>query len=120
MGFSASELEEISLGNIKVDIQKVYPELEDLEVTPKLEEQKFKSSKYGYNQVIVKGTEGIIEDLSVELTEQDNLLSEQEITIEDIIEALEGKSSVENITPKVEGNVLILSSGNVEGGVLNI
>lgn len=86
------ELEEISLGNIKVDIQKVYPELEDLEVTPTREEQKFKSSKYGYNEVTVKGVD-LKEDLSVELTEQDNLLNTQETTIEDIITALEGKSA---------------------------
>ena len=60
-------LEEISLGNIKVDIQKVYPELEDLEVTPTKEEQKFKSSKYGFNEVTVKGTEGIkVDDVLVD------------------------------------------------------
>ena len=89
------ELEEISLGNIKVDIQKVYPELEDLEVTPTREEQKFKSSKYGYNEVTVKGVD-LKEDLSVELTEQDNLLTTQETIIKQIIEALKNKSGDNN------------------------
>jgi hypothetical protein len=115
------ELEEISLGNIRVDIQKVYPELEDLEVTPTLEDQKFKSNKYGYKEVIVKGTEGIAEDLTNELIEQENLLTTQEITIENIITALEGKSAGgSGIVPKVEGNTLVLSGANIEGGVLNI
>lgn len=51
------ELEEISLGNIKVDIQKVYPELEDLQVTPSGVEKDFKSKKYGYSNVKVKAIE---------------------------------------------------------------
>lgn len=62
---------------------------------------------------------GIVEDLSTELREQDNLLTTQEITIENIISALEGKS-VGGITPSVEGNTLILSGAKVEGGVLSI
>ena len=39
---------------INIDIQKVYPELEDLEITPAAEGQSFKSSKYGFNNVTVK------------------------------------------------------------------
>lgn len=73
--------------------ERIYPELEDLEVTPSGEEQIFKSEKYGYDTVTVKATEGIIEDLTNELTEQDNLLTEQETTIEDIIGALQNKSA---------------------------
>lgn len=38
-------------------IVKQYPELEDLEVTPSLEQQKFKSDKYGYNEVTVNAIE---------------------------------------------------------------
>lgn len=64
---------------------------------------------------------GLDEDLSTELTEQDNLLTEQEITIENIISALEGKSAGgSGITPIVEGTTLILAGANVEGGVLSI
>lgn len=63
----------------------------------------------------------VSEDLSAELTEQNDLLSTQEITIDNIVTALEGKcAGGGGITPKVEGNTLILSSGTIEGGVLSI
>lgn len=45
---------EIEIGSIEMDIQKVYPELEDIEITPSETEQNFKSSKYGYDNVKVK------------------------------------------------------------------
>jgi hypothetical protein len=61
------------------------------------------------------------EDLTKELTEQNNLITTQEITIENIISALEDKCvGGGGITPKVEGNTLILSGANVEGGVLSL
>lgn len=41
----------------------------------------------------IEGTGGGVEDLTEELTEQDNLLTVQETTIEDIINALENKSA---------------------------
>lgn len=64
---------------------------------------------------------GISEDLTKELTEQNNLIATQEITIESIISALENKvAGGGGIIPKVEGNTLILSGANVEGGVLSI
>lgn len=62
----------------------------------------------------------VSEDLSAELTEQNDLLSTQEITIDNIVTALEGKCAGGGITSKVEGNTLILSSGTIEGGVLSI
>ena len=42
---------------MKKVIIKQYPELENLEVTPTSEEQVFKSEKYGYGEVKVKGVE---------------------------------------------------------------
>ncbi len=71
----------------------IHRELEDLVVTPTSEEQIFKSEKYGYDKVTVKGAD-LREDLSTELTEQDELLSEQEVTIDDIVEALKDKAGV--------------------------
>lgn len=45
---------EIEIGAINIDVQKVYPELEDIEVTPTAQEQNFKSKKYGFENVKVK------------------------------------------------------------------
>lgn len=39
---------------IKIHGKNIYPELENLVVTPSGEEQKFKSEAYGYNEVTVK------------------------------------------------------------------
>lgn len=49
--------------NIKFEANKVYPELENLKVKPSLEQQDFKSEKYGYDEVIVEPIEA--ENLSV-------------------------------------------------------
>lgn len=39
---------------IHIDTEKIYPELENIEITPSETEQNFKSSKYGYGNVKVK------------------------------------------------------------------
>ena len=39
-------------------VDRQYPELEDLEITPTTEKQIFKSDKYGYNEVIVNAIKG--------------------------------------------------------------
>ena len=49
--------EEIDIGDFELDVVKIYPELEDLEVTPNKNEQIFKSKKYGYEKVTVKAIE---------------------------------------------------------------
>ena len=46
--------EELEISNIELDTEKVYPELENIEITPSGKEQKFKSEKYGYNEITVK------------------------------------------------------------------
>ena len=48
---------------LNIGIERLYPELEDLTVIPSIEEQHFKSEKYGYNDVIVKEIE--TEELSI-------------------------------------------------------
>ena len=54
-------------GKINEKVVEIYPELEDLVIEPSLEEQKFKSEKYGYNEVTVKGvTAEIDEDIKSE------------------------------------------------------
>ena len=48
--------DELNFGNIKLDTVKVYPELENIEITPSKEKQTFKSQDYyGYDEVKVAG-----------------------------------------------------------------
>jgi hypothetical protein len=47
----------------KINSSMIYPDLEDLEVTPSGQEQNFKSSKYGYDNVKVKAVES--EELTI-------------------------------------------------------
>ena len=54
---------DIIIDEIQLDIIKIFPELEDLEITPSGEEQNFKSSKYGYDNVKVKAVES--EELNI-------------------------------------------------------
>ena len=48
---------ELEINILEEEIKEVFPELEDLEVIPTVEEQNFKSDKYGYNNVTVKAIE---------------------------------------------------------------
>lgn len=41
-------------GKIDIGMGRIYPELEDIVIMPMHKEQKFKSSKYGYNEVTVE------------------------------------------------------------------
>lgn len=116
--------DEIEIGAIEMDIQKVYPELEDIEITPSNKDKVYKSENYyGYNEVIVKGVEGATEDLTVELTEQDNLITNQKNALVEAFSKLQGKAfggGTGNVLPTIEGNTLVFTSGTVDGGVLSI
>lgn len=61
--------EEVEIGDIELDVEKIYPELEDLEVTPSGIEQEFKSKNYyGYNEIKVKKVES--EELNITPNEE--------------------------------------------------
>ena len=53
----------IYIGNVRIGVKKIFPELEDLEIIPSTIEQNFKSNKYGYNNVKVKAVES--EELNI-------------------------------------------------------
>ena len=65
--------DELNFGNIKLDTVKVYPELENLEITPSKEEQTFKSQNYyGYDEVKVAGiTNEVDENIKPENIKKD-------------------------------------------------
>lgn len=48
-------------GKTNASIIKIYPELENIEITPTLEDQKFKSEMYGFNEINVKGVSSYID-----------------------------------------------------------
>jgi hypothetical protein len=94
-------------GNIKTS--KIYPDLEDLEITPSDSEQKFKSSKYGYDNVTVKAAEE--KDPTVpqhvkEITEQDiqnwNSVDGLENILRDILEAIQNGETTSMVIEEIE------------------
>lgn len=110
--------EEIYIGDIEIDVIKLTPELEDLEVIPSTEEQNFKSTKYGFDEVTVKRVN--LQDKEIILNKNGiyNITADKDYlglnNVEVTLEAIGG------LIPKVEGNTLILSGAKVEGGVLTI
>ena len=62
---------EFEFGELELDIIEVFPELEALEITPTLEEQNFKPTKYGYSDITVKPIE--TEDLEVTPQKEEQL-----------------------------------------------
>lgn len=92
------ELEEITVEDereVVIEEVFIYPELENLTVTPSGEQQIFNHpNSYGYDEVIVEAVEDLPDDLTEELTEQDSLLTEQETTIDTIIEVLKDKAGI--------------------------
>ena len=86
-------------GKLSNAVVEVTPPLEDLEVTPTLEDQKFKSEMYGYNEVTVKKVTG--EELTVtpSLEEQVNVGIYEKV----ITKAIESEELA--ITPSMEEQV---------------
>ena len=114
---------DITLNEFEIDMQnvvkEVYPELENIEITPSTTDKVYKSENYyGYNEVKVKGVDGATENLTTELTEQDSLITNQKNALLKAIEKLQGKTgggigfvSIENYY--LEGTILyiLLSNG---------
>lgn len=83
--------------------EKIYPELENITITPTLEEQQFKSEKYGFDNVVVKAIDIKLQEKTITPT-----LEEQIIIADDGYDAL-SRVNVEaiqteeiNITPSNE------------------
>lgn len=57
-------------GKLNSGIIHEYPELENLEITPSIKEQHFKSEKYGYNNVVVNAIESKELNVTPGVTEQ--------------------------------------------------
>jgi hypothetical protein len=91
--------------------------MEELEII--LEEENYYELEIILEEEIISGS--IAEDLTTELANQNALITEQEITIEEIVEVLQGKTAGgEKIILEVENKTLIISKAKVEGGVLSL
>ncbi|MGN1301207.1 MAG: BspA family leucine-rich repeat surface protein [Clostridia bacterium] len=112
-------------GKTNASTVKVYPELEDLTVTPSVEEQHFKSEKYGYDEVIVeKVTSEIDENIKPEnIKEGTNILgvdgqyrgidtSDATATANDILKDKTAYSQNKEITGTIE-----TYDGSYEGNI---
>ena len=93
-------------GKLNASVIKVYPELEDIEITPKVEDQEFQSEMYGYDKVKVKGVQAYIdEDIKPEyIKEGVDILG----VVGNVVE-LKGEEKV--ITPKTTTQTIIPSDG---------
>lgn len=56
-------VKDFEFGELELDIIEIFPELENVVITPKLEEQYLKSQEYGYENIKVKAIE--TEDLEI-------------------------------------------------------
>lgn len=108
-------------GKINNAIEKVYPELEDIIITPTTEEQHFKSKKYGYNNINVQAVDNTI-DSNIQseniksgvsilgINGEANILNGEEITINPT-------SEVQEITPTAPKNGFTKVIVNAQSGV---
>lgn len=104
MSVNEFEIEfEIKPNEFEIDLEKVikevYPELENLTITPSNEEQKFKSSKYGYDEVTVKPVEGEILEIIPTMEKQNFKGLYEEVNVEAI------QAEELTITPNTEKQV---------------
>lgn len=86
-------------GKLNNPVEYIYPELEDLTITPSTEQQTFKSNKYGYNNVTVNAVKG-------ELLEITPTMEEQQFNgLYDIVNVKAIESEELNIVPSAEEQV---------------
>ena len=94
--------DELQLDELQLDVEEVYPELEDLEVTPTSIEQNFNHpNSYGYDNVKVKA----VSTDSLEITPSTE--SQQYV-------GLYGQVDVNPVTSSIDSNI---QAGNIKQGV---
>lgn len=113
-------------------IIREYPELEDLRITPTASEQKFKSEKYGYNEVIIEAIEseklnvipknekqrfeGLFNIVNVEEIKEEDVVAEINFSDSDIVEIQPTKGSyLQKVTINKDEN---LKSSNVRKDIV--
>lgn len=93
---------------------RIYPELEDLEITPSGVEQNFKSEKYGYDNVKVKAVESDTLEVIPKTEEQQIIGLFGIVNVNAVDNTIDSNIKPENIKQNVnilgvEGNVIELN-----------
>lgn len=97
--------------------ERIYPELEDITITPKTEEQIFESEKYGFRKVIVTAVDETIgsEELEKRIKELENENTILKREIEPLLDFVESETgNPVNITDSTDLGCEIYLFGNVE------
>lgn len=104
--------EEIEIGGIELDVEKVYPELEDLEVTPSSIEQNFNHpNSYGYDNVKVKAVESDTLNITPTTQSQEHIGLYGTVNVSGVNSSIDSNIKAENIKEGVE---ILGVQGNVE------
>ena len=113
----------INFGNVKLGVKKVYPELENLEITPRDFEQKFNHpDSYGYNEITVNPVVIKLQNKEVNpsTTEQIVIADEEYDGLKQVnVKAIEGEeisiipSSEEQIKQGLYKKVTVIGDSNL-------
>lgn len=108
-------------GGLNTSIKEIKPELENLTVTPLTEEQKFKSEKYGYDEVIV---ERVTADIDSSIKPENIKKGETILGIEGGYEGVDTSDATANPNDILVGKTAYVNNEKIEGiipnnGILN-
>lgn len=99
----------INFGDVKLGVKKVYPELENLEITPRAFEQKFNHpNSYGYDEIIVNPI-----DIKLQNKEVNPSIEEQTIIADEEYDALK-QVNVKAVDSSIDENI---KAENIKSGV---
>lgn len=103
-------------GGLNTSIKEIKPELENLTVTPLTEEQKFKSEKYGYDEVIV---ERVTADIDSSIKPENIKVGTTILGIEGGYEGVDTSDATVNPNQILEGQTAYANGQKIEGTMPN-
>lgn len=84
-------------GELNSSIKEIYPELENIEIEPKLEEQYLTSEKYGFGEIIVHKIQTENLQINPTINKQDYLGIYRQINVEPVTSEIDENIQPENI-----------------------
>lgn len=103
-------------GGLNTSIKEIKPELENIKIIPKTEQQEFESEKYGYDKIIVEPvTSSIDEDIKPEnIKKGTNILG-----VEGGYEGIDTSDATVNPNQILEGQTAYANGQKIEGTMPN-